>query len=381
MESMPAHAGPPKTIHALLGRRDEPTDGVADFCDFLGRALASRNFHLQTEQVRWFERGWPRALAWLDSQSKNWRGEWVLLQYTALAWSRRGFPVGALRAARVLHRNGARLGVIFHDAVGFEVARLRDRARLRIQYMIMRNLYHRSERSVLTVPPESVEWLPADRARIAFIPIGANIPEFLGERAGTATASGAVPTIAVFSITGGPAGATEIQDIAFAVRRARERLGAVRLEVFGRGAEMNGPGLQQALEGSGVALRLRGILPAEEIARTLAASDVLLFVRGLAASRRGTFVSGIACGMPILGFGEAGVDTAMDAAGVRLVPWHDTERFAETLTQILSDGDLRQELCRRSVSAQKEYYSWDKIAGRYVEALGLQDNARFAKAQ
>src|ERR1700685_1678811 len=147
MESMPADAGPPKRIHALLGRRDEPTDGVADFCDFLGKALVPRNIALQAEQLHWFEDGWPRALASLDSQSKNWRGEWVLLQYTALAWSRRGFPVGALRAARVLHRNGARLGVIFHDAVGFEVARLRDRARLRIQYMIMRNLYHRSERS------------------------------------------------------------------------------------------------------------------------------------------------------------------------------------------------------------------------------------------
>jgi glycosyltransferase involved in cell wall biosynthesis len=374
MESMPADAGPPKRIHALLGRRDEPTDGVADFCDFLGKALASRNIELQAEQIHWFEHGWPRALAWLDTESKNWRGEWVLLQYTALAWSRRGFPVGALRAARILQANGVRLGIIFHDAVGFEVGRLRDRARLRVQYMIMRDLYRRSERSILTVPPESVEWLPADHSRISFIPIGANIPEFLGERSGVGDR--AAPTIAVFSITGGASGASEIQDIAFAARRARERLGAVRLEVFGRGAEMNSAQLAGALEGSGVALRLRGVLPAEEITRTLAASDVLLFVRGLAASRRGTFVSGIACGLPILGYGEPGKDPAMDAAGVRLVPWHNTELFAETLTEILANDGLRKELCRRSVNAQKEYYSWNKIAERYIETLGLQQVAQ-----
>ncbi len=339
---MPADAGPPKRIHALLGRRDEPTDGVADYCDFLGKALASRNIELRAEQLHWFEHGWPRALAWLDTESKNWRGEWVLLQYTALAWSRRGFPVGALRAARVLQANGVRLGIIFHDAVGFEVGRFRDRARLRVQYKIMRSLYRRSERSILTVPPESVQWLPADHSRIAFIPIGANIPEFLGER--TSIGDRAAPTIAVFSITGGPAGAAEIQDIAFAARRVRERLSAVRLEVFGRGAEMNSAALERALEGSGVALRLRGVLPAEEITRTLAASDVLLFVRGLAASRRGTFVSGIACGLPILGYGEPGRDPAMDAAGVQLSPWRNAEALADSLVRVLSDGKLWLEL-------------------------------------
>jgi glycosyltransferase involved in cell wall biosynthesis len=373
MESTPAAAGPTKSIHALLGRRDEPTDGVADFCNFLGDALAARGICLETVQVPWVDHGWPRALRSLREASQDWRGEWVLLQYSALAWSRRGFPVGALRVARILQRNGARLGVIFHDAVGFEIRRLHDRARLRIQYMIMRNLYDRSERSILTIPPESVDWLPPNSSRVTFIPIGANIPEFLGDRSAV---DRAVPTIAVFSITGGESGITEIQDIAFAARRARQRLGAVRLEVFGRGAESARARLERALEGSGVALRLRGILPAEEVTRTLAGSDVLLFVRGLAASRRGTFVSGIACGLPILGYGETGADPAIDAAGVRLVPWHDFECLAKTLTQVLEDSNLRQELHKRSVNAQEKYYSWGNIAARYIEALGLGGAAR-----
>ena len=175
---------------------------------------------------------------------------------------------------------------------------------------------------------------------------------FLSFSADRSNADRVVPTIAVFSITGGESGDAGCQDIAFAGGPAQvERLGAVRLEVFGRGAENARARLERALEGSGVALRLRGILPAG-ITRTLAGSGVLLFVRGLAASRRGTFVSGIACGLPIIGYGEAGVDPAIDAAGVQLVPWHDIERLAETLTHVLADSGLRLELHKRSVIAR-----------------------------
>ena len=369
MESTPGSASPPKIIHAVLGRRDEPTDGVADFCHFLQKGLASRNVELQIAHLPWFEKGWPQALAWLRNKSMEWRGEWALLQYTALAWSRRGFPVGARRAARILEANGARLGVIFHDAVTFKSTRLVQTARLGFQHTIMRNLYRRSERSILTVPPDSVDWLPPNPSRAIYIPIGANIPEFLDDRAAR---SGEVPTAAVFSITGGKAGLIEIADIALATRRARERLGALRLEVFGRGAENARVPLERALEGSGVALRLRGVLPAEEITRTLASSDVLLCVRGYTTSRRGTAIAGIACGMPVIGYGGPDVDPAIDAAGVRLSPWRNPDALADSLVQVLSDAKLRQELHRKSVKAQRDFFSWRAVADRYVNALGLE---------
>ncbi len=34
------------TLVALLGRPDTPTDGVEDYCIFLGRALAARGIEL-----------------------------------------------------------------------------------------------------------------------------------------------------------------------------------------------------------------------------------------------------------------------------------------------------------------------------------------------
>ncbi len=370
MESSPASSSPPRIIHALLGRRDEPTDGVADYCQFLQKELAARNVDLQIAHLPWFESGWPQALAWLRSESAKWRGEWALLQYTALAWSRRGFPVGAWRAARILEANGARLGVVFHDAVTFKSNRIVQSARLHFQHRIMSNLYSRSLGSILTVPPESVEWLPAIPSRASYIPIGANIPEFLQDRGINRTN----PTVAVFSVSGtkgGASGAAEIEDIALAARRARERLGALRLEVFGRGAENARALLEHALEGSGVALRLRGVIPAEEITRTLAAADALVCVRGYTTSRRGTAIAGVACGLPVIGYCGPVADPAIDAAGVRLTPWRNPEALADSLVEVLSDAKLWQELHQKSVKAQNEFFSWRAVADRYLTALGL----------
>lgn len=366
---MAADAYSPKRIHMLLGRRDEPTDGVTDYCQFLGEALGLRNVRTELTRVSWFEHGWPQALADLRRETKDWRGEWALLQYTALAWSRRGLPLHVLRVARMLERNGARLGVVFHDATTMYSPRLLDRARYRIQTIIMRHLYDRAAKSILTVPPETIGWLPKNPSRAVYIPIGANIPELLEPRAYDPQYS--PHTIGIFSVTGGSACDAEVRDISVAARRVKESLGAVRLELFGRGAENAQKRLEYALEGSGVALRVRGILPAAEITRTLACCDALLCVRGHSTSRRGTAIAGVACGLPVIGYGDPGSDPAIDAAGVALSPWRDAEALANSLLRVLSDAALWQQLHQRSVKAQRDFFSWTAVANRYVEGLGL----------
>ncbi len=367
---MPAKASAPTKIHVLLGRRDEPTDGVTDYCQFLGEALAERNAHLEITRVSWLEQGWPQALAMLRHESKNWHGEWALLQYTALAWSRRGLPLHALRVARVLERNGARLGIVFHDATSMYSPRLLDRMRYRIQEMIMRHLYDHAAKSILTVPPETISWLPSNPSRAAYIPIGANIPESLEPRA--YDPQNMPHTIGIFSVTGGDDTGAEVRDISVAAKKVKETLGSVRLELFGRGAENAQQRLENALEGSGVALRVRGILPAAEITRTLASCDALLCVRGHSTSRRGTAIAGVACGLPVIGYGEPGSDPAIDAAGVALSPWRNADALGDSLVRVLSDGKLWQQLHQRSVKAQRDFFSWTAVANRYVDALGLE---------
>ena len=46
---------------ALLGRRDEPTDAVEEYCRYLGEALRAHDFELELVRVAWLEDGWPRA--------------------------------------------------------------------------------------------------------------------------------------------------------------------------------------------------------------------------------------------------------------------------------------------------------------------------------
>src|SRR5271170_4310028 len=103
-----------ETWIALLGRRDTPVDGVEDYCTFLGRALGARGIELKHARVPWMENGWIGGLRWLARECAAWRGQWVIVQYTALIWSRRGFPFLALAVLAVLRRAGARVAVVFH---------------------------------------------------------------------------------------------------------------------------------------------------------------------------------------------------------------------------------------------------------------------------
>ena len=47
---------------ALLGRRDEPTDGVRDYCFWLSQALQQQGVTLRVAAVNWESRGWLKSL-------------------------------------------------------------------------------------------------------------------------------------------------------------------------------------------------------------------------------------------------------------------------------------------------------------------------------
>src|SRR5215469_2553902 len=309
MASTPKASAPTEGWIALLGRRDEPTDGVEDYCTFLGQALAQRGVELKKVRVRWREKGRAVALRELWHESAGWRGNWVLLQYTTLGWSGRGFPFLALIVQSVLRLRGAHFAVVLHDGTFSTTPRLRDRIRNEIQMWVVRRLFERAERGVLAAPPEALHWLPSDPTRAVYIPIGANVPEYRG---GKMFSEEQEPkTVAVFSVTGGDARSQEVDDILFVMRRVNERIGPVRLEVFGRGTDKARESLQRGLEGSDIELTARGVIPAEEITRTLSAAHVMLCVRGLVTGRRGTAIAGIACGLPVVGYGQPGSDPAI----------------------------------------------------------------------
>ena len=359
----------PKNWIALLGRRDMPTDGLEDYSTFLGRALAEREVKMELARVEWFDRGWVPALWRLWRKSAAWRGNWVLIQYTSLAWSRRGFPIGAIAALAILRRRGCRCAMVFHEftqqtgGTGWI-----DRLRGDCQQWVIERLYRGSMRSIITVPLENVGWLPQGDRKAAFIPIGANLPERLDRRSGPG-AAGQPRTVIVFGVTGAPRTAGEVEEIAGVMRAASQSVATLRLVIVGRGSLEVRKDIEAALAGSSVEVAVRGVLPATEVADEFMHADALLFVRGAITLQRGSAIAGIACGLPIVGYRIGGSSGALDDAGIEWSPWRDRQDLVRALVRVLSDSALWTELHRRSVQAQRDHFSWTRIAEQYEAAL------------
>src|SRR5215469_11202460 len=125
---------------ALLGRKDEPTDALEEYCRYLGNALQAHDIQLEITRIAWEISGWPKAFRNLELQAERWRDAVVLIQYTALGWSARGFPCEVPRVLRVLKSTGARVGLVFHDAEPFAGSRLADSLRRYVQVRTMRGI-------------------------------------------------------------------------------------------------------------------------------------------------------------------------------------------------------------------------------------------------
>src|SRR6267378_2627299 len=138
---------------AILGKQDAPTDAVEEYCRYLGEALQSEDYDLKIERVSWDEHGWGAAVRKLRCRSREWKGTWILVQYTALAWSERGFPMRFAPVLKTLKAAGARVAVVYHDAEPYGGTRVIDRLRRQAQLRTMREALRVSEAAVFTVPP------------------------------------------------------------------------------------------------------------------------------------------------------------------------------------------------------------------------------------
>jgi glycosyltransferase involved in cell wall biosynthesis len=363
-------------VIALLGRRDEPTDAVEDYCRYLGQALVAHNFQLEIRRVPWNEHGWTASLEALRLQAQPWRGVWVLVQYTALAWSARGFPWRFLQLLRALRKSGARLAVVFHDAEPFGGTRVVDRFRRMFQLRVMHGSIALADHTVFTVAPEQLSWTGGAQKDSSFIPVGANLPFLSAPQPRDKIHS--PPTVAVFSITGGAAGDRETRDIIAALRHAALKLGPLRLLVFGRHAELREQVLRQALKDATVTIDIAGVVDDKALVQKFSDADVLLFIRGAISSRRSSAISGIASGLPLIALQGSETASPITNAGVFLLPENIEEQtlqpqLGEALVRILSDDDFRAALVQRSCAAYAESFAWPAIAGHYYEFLQKAD--------
>jgi glycosyltransferase involved in cell wall biosynthesis len=358
-------------VIALLGRKDEPTDAIEEYCSYLGAALQAHDVHLETRRVPWEVVGWMAALRALGLQAERWRDTWVFVQYTALGWSARGFPQKVLRTLKILKSAGARTAIVYHDVEPYPGLRLVDRFRRIIQIRTMRRALSLSDLAIFTVPLNNVSWISSSVTHAEFIPVGPNIP--IPEMSSAESRGNKPPTIGVFSITGGTAGAHETKIILSAVRYASERLGKLCLLVFGRHAELREDELRNGLTGLPIELSIEGVVQPEQVVQKFSACDLLLFVRGPISSRRGSALAGIACGLPVIAYRGSETASPITDAGVVLVSPDQPDELPKALVRVLSDVGFRNDLAARSRAAYQSHFAWPIIAASFSSLLNKLD--------
>ena len=114
---------------------------------------------------------------------------------------------------------------------------------------------------------------------------------------------------------------------------------------------------------------VRGVLPAEEIAREFERADVQLCIRGVLTLRRGSALAGIASGLPIVGYQNGEIMGPLKEAGVEWSPWQDRDGLARGLVRVLGDPQRWTELHERNLKVQENELSWSRIAERYRSAF------------
>src|SRR5258708_30295968 len=105
-----------------------------------------------------------------------------------------------------------------------------------MQSRAMRRALDLADAVIFSVPPERLSWLKTIPSNVAFIPVGANLPSLESPASGS---SGYIPTVGIFSITGGEQGVRETQQILAAVHHASRKLCRIRLSVFARHSDLH----------------------------------------------------------------------------------------------------------------------------------------------
>lgn len=369
MASTQKAADPAEAWTALLGRRDTPTDGIEDYCFFLGNALMDKGVQLRQARVGWAEEGWLGALRELWRESAAWERSWVLLQYTAMAWSRRGFPFGALAAQAIVRRRGLRCAVVFHEPFRQGGERWIDRLRGVCQDWVIRRLYAGAAKAIFLDPLGKIAWLPDGATKATFIPIGANIPEENPQRAEERPFDGNIKTVVVFCLSNPPNLQRELGDIAHAMRFAAQEGVKARVVFLGRGTSEATEEIAKAFACGTVEVVNLGLQKAADVRRILSSSDVMLCVRGPLYIRRGSAIAGLACGLPIVGYEGAAEGTPLADAGLVLVPYLDCASLSTALARTLGDQNTMRRLRERSRDVYNNHFRWSFLAWRLAGSL------------
>lgn len=346
-------------IALVVGKRDYP-GGVEDYCCELADAVSARGHTVSTFAIRWNERGWLSATLEARRSLVQFQPDWIILQFTHLMWSKRGFSLIVPILIRGITLGRASIAVVLHDPFPFGGKRLRDLVRSKVQQMIMQHMARKLSRIFVTVWPPAIPWYRMDSKRISFLPIGSNIPNL------NITSREHQFTLAVFGIG---RDVKEVHQLAAIAGHVAAQIGEVRVSLIGRGSKEAKGDLERLVREWPVVVEVSGLVPSSQISGLLAQADVQILVHGEVSSRRGTVLAGIVHGLPIVGYSGRETAWPMTEAGVVLVASGDHVAMAEEVVRLAFHPEERGRLRELNTLASHQYFAWDQIASELEKCL------------
>jgi glycosyltransferase involved in cell wall biosynthesis len=114
-----------------------------------------------------------------------------------------------------------------------------------------------------------------------------------------------------------------------------------------------------------------GFVSAADAELTLSVADLyLLPLADGASTRRGSLMSALAAGLPVVSTSGPNTDTQqLRPDSIRLVPAGDAELFAAAALELALDSQCRLELAARGRELYEQRFSWPVIAGQWRDEL------------
>ncbi len=354
-----------KTSHlALLGRFGSNACGIRDYLQLLGTALEEQNCKINIFEFNWQTQGWINSFFKLIKEIKKSDYKAVVIQYTALSWSQRGLPFSLFPIIFFLKLNKIKVGIYFHDPDCAPYYNSLQKIRSALQSMIMKLLYFYSDATLIAIEPKCVSWIPNNKNKAFLVPIGPNVPEMpiniLPQGSNR---------ICVFCVTKGflmPAEVQQITEIVLPLSKTHDNL---ELIICGNGALESKNEFLSKLENSKIKLTVIGETSLENIAKLLNSAKAMLFVRGPLTGARGSALAGIAAKIPIIGYQSKLTSAPLTEGGILLAEKNNSSLLSSNLNAVLSDDLLYQDLIRKNEDVYKEFFSWKKIAKKYMSVF------------
>lgn len=340
---------------SLVAQSGRCTDGVLDHASGLTKAMGDEGWRSELVVVDWRSEGFLRSLRKLRRRLRQTDADRVVVHYSHLAWSRRGFPFGFIALVAVLKSLGAEVFVWIHDP-GRVGPRLHHRVMSFVKGRGLVLATWMSDGSVVSVHPTCIDWISRRTRNVIYCPSAPIVGHHPWR------GSNSLPTVAVFGSAIGPL-AKKAEAVTRVCTRLAQIVGQFELRLVGAD-DGSAALIADMLRGSGVQVRSTGHLDVEGIADALSSSTVLLVVREGLTPRSSTLSAALMCGLPVIGMtGDETCEPIFDA-GTIIVDDSDWDAMAVAVGRVIADPVLAQELSERSHDVATDWFSWSATVRR-----------------